>query len=268
MRGMLALLLIVTLAGGECAAAADETDNGEDITRPRTRLDVRYQYQNQPADTHDSQHTFTLRTDRPFDLAPGWRFGTRADLPFVYTDATSADHADGAFGFGLGDALVQGLLINLPTPDFAWAVGARFVFPTGTQDRIGAGKYRIVPTVGARQDLDAISDGSWITLAARYDLSYAGDDGRRDIRELQFAPMFNLALPDGWFVTVFSSTDIRYNLGEKRPGDSGRWFVPLDFTVGTLINKTTIASLEIGVPLIKDYDLYDFKIEARLGFFF
>lgn len=50
--------------------------------------------------------------------------------------------------------------------------------------------------------------------------------------------------------------------------DGGKWFVPADFLLGKMLNKTTVASVEVSIPIIKDYDLYDFKVEARIGFFF
>jgi hypothetical protein len=37
--------------------------------------------------------------------------------------------------------LFQGLLINAPTTDFAWAVGAPAIFPTAQEEEMGGGKY-------------------------------------------------------------------------------------------------------------------------------
>ena len=38
--------------------------------------------------------------------------------------------------------------------------------------------------------------------------------------------------------------------------------------VGKMINKSVVGSIEVGVPIIDDYRVYDFKLETRLGFFF
>ena len=38
--------------------------------------------------------------------------------------------------------------------------------------------------------------------------------------------------------------------------------------VGKRLTRSIVASLEIGVPIVKDYEVYDFKLEARVGFFF
>ena len=42
----------------------DEVNNGQDPTRPLTRLDFRYQYQNLPLEDHDNAPIFTPRADK------------------------------------------------------------------------------------------------------------------------------------------------------------------------------------------------------------
>jgi hypothetical protein len=48
----------------------------------------------------------------------------------------------------------------------------------------------------------------------------------------------------------------------------GKWFVLLDFLVAKHLSNRTLVSLEASVPLVKGYDLYEFKFEARLVFTF
>jgi hypothetical protein len=49
LRGWLAVLVIaVSLVGAPLWAAEEEVNNGQDPTKPLTRLDFRYQYQNLP----------------------------------------------------------------------------------------------------------------------------------------------------------------------------------------------------------------------------
>jgi hypothetical protein len=38
--------------------------------------------------------------------------------------------------------------------------------------------------------------------------------------------------------------------------------------VGKSIGKGLVTSVEVGVPIINDYRIYDFKMEARISFFF
>ena len=72
-------------------------------------------------------------------------------------------------------------------------------------------------------------------------------------------------LPDHWFVTFYPDPDIRINYGDPITGQTGRLFLPMDFLVGRDLSKTITISLEIGVPVIKDYPVYDFKTVTRLN---
>jgi hypothetical protein len=45
-------------------------------------------------------------------------------------------------------------------------------------------------------------------------------------------------------------------------------FLPFNFMVGKLLTRSIVASIEVGVPIVHDYEVYDFKLEARVGFFF
>ncbi len=268
----LAVILLFSGLGTALAAEAEEeVNNGQDITRPLTRFDLRYQYENTPVPggENDDAHIITLRMDRPFDIAPQWKLALRFDLPLMITDKISDDNRAGNFHFGLSDVLAQALLVNVYNERFAWAAGAQIVLPTATEDEMGTGKYRVVPTVGLRWTTPELLKGSWIALAARWDRSFA--ESRSDsvtVNELQFAPVINIPLPNYWFIDLFPSTDIRYNLGDKKANDSGRLFLPANVLVGKMLAKDIVATLEVGVPIIDDYEVYDFKIEARVGFFF
>ena len=95
------------------------------------------------------------------------------------------------------------------------------IFPTASRDNMEAGKYRLVPTLGARYSLPEITPGSWAAFLLRYDYDFTGESDRRHISELQLAPLVNVALPDGWFVNLYPSSDIRYNFAAKRTGNLG-----------------------------------------------
>ena len=40
------------------------------------------------------------------------------------------------------------------------------------------------------------------------------------------------------------------------------------FLIGKSLSRRTLTSLEISVPVVKDYNSYEFKLEARLSYFF
>ena len=47
----------------------------------------------------------------------------------------------------------------------------------------------------------------------------------------------------------------------------GRLFFPFNALAGILLTPKVVTSLEIGVPIVKDYPLYDFKLQAAVGYF-
>jgi hypothetical protein len=80
--------------------------------------------------------------------------------------------------------------------------------------------------------------------------------------------MLNFALPDRWFATLYPSPDVRWNFGPPVTAQTRRLFLPIDVRVGRKITDNATLSLEIGVPIVKQYPVYDFKTEARLNLTF
>ena len=66
---LMAVLVLVTPAWP--ATEEEEVNNGQDITQPSRRIDLRYQYLNLPPHRNDNSHIFTVRGDMPFPLAAG-----------------------------------------------------------------------------------------------------------------------------------------------------------------------------------------------------
>jgi hypothetical protein len=255
------------------ASAQDAVENnGQDFTRPENLFQLRNVFQTAPGSgiTPGTIRTVTtdttvLRTDYKFNVAPQWTVVVRGDLPFVVKDAITADDPDGAYVGGLGDADVQAALIDTISARWAAGGGLRIVAPTGTNDLTG-GTWQALPIVGARAMLPEISDGSFFTGLFRYDVSFANAmPSARNVSNLQFAPTLNIDLPDRWFITTYPDPDIRYNFGDPITGQTGRLFLPVDLMVGRDITKTFTVSLEMSVPIIKDYPVYDFKTVLRLN---
>jgi hypothetical protein len=260
-------------AGGDTDAAVP--NNGQDFTRPENLIQLRNTYQTAPGggsapDTIRTvtTDTTTLRTDYKFNIAPQWTVALRGDLPFVVKNAITADDPAGAYVGGLGDADVQAALIDTINTRWAAGVGLRIIAPTGTNDLTG-GTWQALPIIGARYMLPEISDGSFFTGLFRYDVSFASAvQSARNVSNLQFAPTLNLALPERWFVTFYPDPEIRYNFGDPLTGQTGRMFLPVDLMVGRDITKTFTVSLEMSVPVIKDYPVYDFRTVARVNITF
>jgi len=266
------LLALFSLVLSAAAFAAEvggnrQINNGQDITRPLSRVDARYQYQLLKGER--SKNIFTLRSDRPIVLNDFWGIGLRVDLPSDLTNKVTADEPNGALRFGLGDILAQILLARKFNDQWAAAAGTQFVFPTAGTDQMGDGKYQVVPTLGVRRSLPGISNGSFAALLMRYAVDYAGSSKRSSISTLEMAPMLNWMLPRNWFITAFPSPDLQINFQDK-----GAVFVPFDIAIGKTIPQKAVFSVELGFPmyhsgeLAQFYTTYEFKMEARIGFFY
>jgi hypothetical protein len=260
-------------AAAQAASPQGESANtGNDLFRPPPNLfQMMYDYKtapgssSTPGSTRDvTTETLNLRMDHSLDLAPMWILALRADLPLLTKNPLSSSNPGGDYLSGVGDADVQAVIIH--NLDQRWTVGfgARLITPTG-DETLGSGKWQIMPAGGFRYGLWEINSSSYFEPVVRYDVSFAGDPTKRNISNLQFAPTFNLGLPDHWFITFYPSPDIRINYGDPITGQSGRLFLPFDARIGRQLSKDVALSLEVGVPIIRDYPVYNLKTQVRLN---
>ncbi len=239
----------------------------QDITRPRKQFEIRTRYKNsgQP-DKVTKQGRLLARLTTKISLPEGWRIGLMAEAPFedkVTITTETADSGvtrDSVTKYGLGDAQAQAYLAHDIDKNWAVAVGARGVGPTGS-DSIGSGKWQVMPGLGLRY---SFSNDTYFTPVVRYALSVGGDPERRNIRQVEFSPAFNIGIADRWFVTLYPSYDVRINVGPEIPGQKGRFFLPFDIAFGREVSKGLQLSLEVAVPIIRDFPLYNFKTELKI----
>jgi hypothetical protein len=271
---LLAVLVLRPVgAAAQATSAQDQNPNtGNDLFRPPANLfQMMPQYQTAPGSgstpgtTRDvTTETLNLRMDHSLDLAPLWILALRADVPLLAKNPISSINPDGDYVSGVGDADVQATIIRNINPRWAVGFGVRLITPTGG-DTLGSGKWQVMPGGGFRYALWEISPSSYFEPIVRYDVSFAGDPTRRNISNLQFAPTLNIGLPDRWFLTFYPSADIRINYGDPITGQTGRLFLPFDVRVGRQLSKNIALSFELGVPIIKDYPVYNLKTQVRLN---
>ena len=267
-----AIVLVAAVAASSAAAQttvqnlANEAGVPDFFRPPPNLLEMTYGAQAAPGNsgTRTTTDTFNLRYDHAFDFASGWILATRTDMPLTAKNPFSSDNQDGDFQSGIGDADIQAALIRNISERWAFGFGMRLTMPTGN-DVLGSGKWQVMPIAGARLALPEISTSSYFEPLLRYNASIAGDPTRRNIRDLQFAPMLNIGMPDGWSVTFYPSTDIRINYGDPVTGQTGRWFIPFDVRLTKALTSEVAMSLEIGVPIVNDYPVYNFKTQLRLN---
>jgi Putative MetA-pathway of phenol degradation len=273
----LCLLAFSTLrpigAASQEASARDQGANtGEDFFRPPANLfQMMTGYTTAPGGgptkgsiVSVTTETLNLRYDHAIDLAPMWILALRSDLPLLAKNPFSSSNPDGDYLRGVGDSDVQAAVIHNLSQGVAIGFGARLIAPTGG-DSLGSGRWQIMPIVGARYALWEINSSSYFEPVVRYDTSFAGDPTKRNISNLQFNPTFNIGLPDRWFITFYPSPDIRINLGDPVTGQTGRLFLPFDARIGRNLSDNAALSFELGVPIIKDYPVYNIKTQVRLN---
>jgi hypothetical protein len=257
-------------ASQQLNTTAQAPNTGEDFFKPPENMfQLLYGYQTAPGsgEAKGSLATVTtdrveLRLDHRVDLSQQSLIALRSDLPMLAKNPITSSNPNGDYLYGLGDADAQAIFVYDFNKRWAAGFGARVIAPTGTLD---SGKWQIMPIAGFRYELSEVSRGSYFEPFARYDMSFAGDPSKRNISNLQLAPYLNIGLPENWFVALYPSADIRINFGDPVPGQTGRLFLPLDARIGRNLTDHIALSLEIGVPIIKDYPVYNFKAELRLN---
>lgn len=239
--------------------------NGQDFTRPQRSLETRLEYRTSSGTTSRTDRGIALeRYTSKIKLGTSWKLGFLAQVPFVDKTTKMFDPSSLDNEAGIGDSAFQAALIHTIDPHWAYGFGARLVTPTA-EDALGSGKWQIMPGLGVRYSFLEIGPDTYFVPVVRYAMSFAGDPTRRNISEAQIAATLNIGLPDRWFLTFYPSYDIRINFGDPISGQTGRLFFPFDIAVGRNITENLMTSLEVSVPIIKDYPVYNFKAQIRLN---
>jgi hypothetical protein len=208
--------------------------------------------------------TLYLQPEGVFDLQPGWGLSWLAAAPLVSKPITMSGSTETNREFGVGDLELQAALFHPINERWAYGFGARLVAPSA-HNSLGHGKWQIMPLFGIRYSFLEFGSNTYFVPKIRYAVSFGGDPSRKNISELEIAPTLNIGLPGRWFVTLFPSFDIRINYGDPSSGQTGRLFFPIDASVGRKLNDNIVMSLEMSVPVVKDYPVYDFKAELRMS---
>ena len=265
------LTLRPTIAMSQEANAQAQGTAPEVFKPPENLFQLMYQYRTAPGSgrTRGSTATVTtdeirLRLDHRIDLSQQSLLVLRSDLRVVAKDPITSSNPNGDYLYGLGNADIQAVYAYNFNSRWAAGFGSRLIAPAGG-DTLTSGKWQIMPIAGFRYGLSEISSGSYFEPYARYGVSFAGDPTKRNISNLQLAPLWTLGLPETWFISFYPSPDIRVNFGDPVTGQTGRLFLPFDARVGRKLNDHTALSFEVGVPIIKDYPVYNFKAQVRLN---
>ena len=260
------------LAGPDSPDIANGT--GDDPTRPLGKIELLDRYTEAPGPGVEEGTTKTIQTntpfariDLPFRLTPQWELNFRTEIPFVWTNGVTPTNPTGATVSGFGNVLGQAWVVHDLDQRWAVALGGQLIAPTSTNG-VASDAWEEVTILTVRTMLPEISPGSYFAPQVRYGIDFEGNDDGRMLRQLRIGPSLNINLPHNLFFTLFPSPDIRLNYGTPVQNQTGRLFLPLNFMVGWKPTEHTVISAEFGIPIIKDFPVYTFKTQLRVGYLF
>ena len=281
---LLALACCLSFVGalsvaGPVLADADGLDvangTGDDPTQPLGKIELLDRYTEAPGPGVEMGSTKQVTTNTPFvrietppfGLAPQWELNFRAEIPAVWTNAVTPRNPTGATVSGFGNVLMQAWIVNDIDQRWAVALGGQLIAPSSTNG-VATDSWEQVTGFVVRAMLPEISPGSYFAPQLRYGIDFVGNDSGSMLRQLRIAPTLNINLPHDTFFTLYPSPDIRMNYGTPVWNQKGRLFLPLNFMVGWKPTLHTVISAEFGIPIIKDFPVYNFKVQLRVGYLF
>jgi hypothetical protein len=176
-----------------------------------------------PDDHGGNRTTLNIQPVVPFSLNNDWNLITRTIVPIIYQHDVILDGASSQFG--LGDT-VQSFFFSPKAPGpggSIWGVGPVFLWPTGTNDSLGSGKWGIGPT-----GVVLFQQGPWTYGGlANHIWSYAGDGDRAQVNATFLQPFLNYTTASA--TTFFLDTESTYDWNAQQ------WTVPINIGVNQLL---------------------------------
>ena len=240
----------------------DGVNTGQDFTKPFMRTENIYRYQSLNSNLEASW--FIHRLYVPYQFESGWMFSGRYEIPLLYMDVPSRDNSNGDYEFGIGDISTQFLFIRPTESRWSVVAGAQLYWPTASQDQMGWGKFVAGPTVGAVYRPESWESGGFVGATVTDLFDYAGKGNRADVHEMLVQPIlnYNFEIDDSfWFITFIPEMQINWE-------QNNDLFMPLKTTIGRLVSEDMVVTVGFSVPVVNEYDLYDWQVELGVGFFF
>jgi len=235
------------------ALSESTKDAGTSDTVFRPRIQLSYEHQDQRDGA--VQDKAVLRIDRP--LLDG-RVLFRADVPYQQLDPNRSGETTGN---GVGDLLVRTGARLVERPGFSLLAGTDVIFPTGTQEDGGKGKYQVGPGVVAEVPIPEIN--TLFSLLVQHFQSVGGDPSRRDVNYTKFRPKVNMVWGEQWWTILEPTWIVDWTRSNKTA-------LNLEFEVGRKLGEHYRTWMRPGVGLWGDNvtNSYNWYLEAGVRYMF
>ena len=198
----------------------------------------------------------------PFTLSDDWNLITRTIVPIV--SQPSLRHGQDRES-GLGDTVFTAFLS--PAAPFRekliWGAGPAFLMPTATDDRLGADKWGLGPSV-----VLLAMPGNFVVGSLFSQVWSTGGSGNEDVSLFTWQPFLNYNFSGGWYVT--SSPLLTANWEANRSSDE--WTVPVGggfgkiFRIGSLPPMNLQAQVFYNAARPRPVGLWSLRVQLQLLF--
>jgi hypothetical protein len=181
-----------------------------------------------------SRYTLNVQPVIPFSLNRDWNLITRTIMPLIYAESPVAG---GDSKSGLGD-IVQSFFFSPKNPSMGgwiWGAGPVFLYPSASDDALGADKWGAGPTAVLLKQEKGWTYG----MLVNHIWSFAGESSRQDVSSTFLQP----------FVSYTTRTFTTFGLNTESTYDweNSQWTVPVNVTVSQLLKVANQPiSLQLG----------------------
>ena len=95
-----------------------------------------------------------------------------------------------------------------------------------------------------------------------------GDDPTQPVGKIELLDRYTEAPGPGVEDGTTKQVETNTPFGTPVWNQTGRLFVPFNFMIGWKPTEHTVISAEFGIPIIKDFPVYTFKAQLRVGYLF